>query len=124
MTCNREIYYSSSVVSFKSSSCLPFFFSDPGINTSAISYSSFNVTPGVESVNAGATTSVGVPTVNRSNKPDSQYPSQDIASPIGIKTVWIAGDLIKKFLACAEQNTLRDVETCGTLCGRIVREFF
>ncbi|CAJ0602550.1 unnamed protein product [Cylicocyclus nassatus] len=98
---------------------------DPGVNTSGISYSPLNDFPNTS--NAGSSTKVlpSAPPINRNDKPHALYhPSHGGASPIGNRTVRIGGDLVQKFLTCAERNTLQDKETCGTLCGSIEGDNF
>ncbi|EYC19715.1 hypothetical protein Y032_0023g676 [Ancylostoma ceylanicum] len=98
----------------------PVHITDPRINTSNISYSSLNDSPNFSSANAASSSRPSAPPINRSDKPSATFgSSHDNASPIGNRTMRIAGDLIQKFLACADKNTANNVETCGTLCGTI-----
>ncbi|VDM53558.1 unnamed protein product [Angiostrongylus costaricensis] len=94
---------------------------NPGVNTSDISFpglsapsSSTNITN--LSTKRGETPSA--PHIDRSNKPNNVFHS--VCGAVSNRVVLIPGDLIKKFLICAEDNTLRNIETCGTLCGTII----
>ena len=58
--------------------------------------------------------SSNVPTVDRSSKPKS------LANSHNLRTIIVPIDLARKFLDLAESNTLRNVETCGILAGRLV----
>lgn len=93
---------------------------DPGVNTSDIFFPGLNAPPSssnATSVSAKCPETSLVPHIDRSNKPNNLLHS--LCGAVGNRVVLIAGDLIKKFLICAEDNTLRNIETCGTLCGRI-----
>ncbi|KAF1810575.1 hypothetical protein P152DRAFT_420461 [Eremomyces bilateralis CBS 781.70] len=37
-----------------------------------------------------------------------------------LRTIFISPDLRRRFLQIAQQNTLRSLETCGILCGRLI----
>ncbi|CAG7716637.1 unnamed protein product [Allacma fusca] len=58
------------------------------------------------------------PHYDRSNKPVR------ILSPncSGLRQLLVPADIPKKFLALASSNTKRNCETCGILCGKIMRE--
>jgi STAM-binding protein len=58
----------------------------------------------------------GSPSVDRSTKPD-HFTSTGFA---GLREVVIPSDLMRKFLVIAEHNTLRNIETCGILAGKLV----
>ncbi|CAI5448415.1 unnamed protein product [Caenorhabditis angaria] len=58
------------------------------------------------------------PEVCRSNKPGAP-----VTESFG-KTMAVPSDLVDKFLAACENNTLRNVETCGILGGSLVRDRF
>lgn len=38
----------------------------------------------------------------------------------GLRDVVVPNNLIGKFMTLAEENTARNVETCGILCGKLV----
>lgn len=42
----------------------------------------------------------------------------------GLRGVVLSRDLCQKFLLLAESNTVRGIETCGILCGKLVRSCF
>lgn len=42
----------------------------------------------------------------------------------GLRCVVLSRDLCHKFLLLAESNTVRGIETCGILCGKLVRSRF
>lgn len=42
----------------------------------------------------------------------------------GLRCVVLSRDLCHKFLLLAESNTVRGIETCGILCGKLVRSYF
>ena len=42
----------------------------------------------------------------------------------GLRCVVLSRDLCHKFLQLAESNTVRGIETCGMLCGKLVRSLF
>ncbi|KAK6027685.1 Mov34/MPN/PAD-1 family protein, partial [Ostertagia ostertagi] len=101
---------------------------DPHITTSSISFPGISaITSPPNEVFSSPKNSVmpSAPAVDRSDKPSVvSHPSHDASSPIGTRIVLIAGDLIQKFLVCAQSNTAKNVETCGTLCGTIVGSAF
>ncbi|WKY03884.1 hypothetical protein Q1695_005110 [Nippostrongylus brasiliensis] len=101
---------------------------DPGVTTNSISFPGISVLPGHPNNSySSPTNSVtpSAPPIDRASKPGvAVYPTKEEHSPIGIRTVLIAGDLIQKFLICADNNTARNIETCGTLCGSIVGRDF
>lgn len=39
----------------------------------------------------------------------------------GLRQLFVPAELCQKFLKLAEANTARAVETCGILCGKLVR---
>ncbi|KJH52836.1 Mov34/MPN/PAD-1 family protein [Dictyocaulus viviparus] len=88
---------------------------DPQINTSNIFFPGFDVISNSKDCGGQSTTNAGM-RLDRSNKPDSP----PVCNIIGNRLVLIAGDLIEKFLICAEDNTMRNIETCGTLCGCVI----
>ncbi|VDP58027.1 unnamed protein product [Heligmosomoides polygyrus] len=65
------------------------------------------------------------PPIDRAAKPHTATHSyNDLSSPVEHRALIIAGDLVQKFLICADNNTARNIETCGTLCGTIVGRNF
>lgn len=54
------------------------------------------------------------PAVNRSLKPKS------LGNSYNLRTLIVPSDLHRKFLDLAQANTLRNIETCGILAGRLV----
>lgn len=42
----------------------------------------------------------------------------------GLRGVVLSRDLCHKFLLLAESNTVRGIETCGILCGKLVGSCF
>lgn len=58
-----------------------------------------------------------VPTVDRSSKPTSLLSTKSG----GLRGVVVPEELMSKFMALAESNTLRNVETCGVLAGRLAQ---
>ncbi|XP_056017813.1 STAM-binding protein-like [Ostrea edulis] len=62
----------------------------------------------------------GSPDIDRSTKPD-HFTSTGFS---GLREVVIPSDLMRKFLVIAEHNTLRNIETCGILAGKLVHNSF
>uniref|UniRef100_A0A6I8PJK8 STAM binding protein n=1 Tax=Ornithorhynchus anatinus TaxID=9258 RepID=A0A6I8PJK8_ORNAN len=64
------------------------------------------------------------PAVDRSLKPGG--PSSSETSPLvdGLRQVVVPGTLCPQFLQLADANTARGVETCGILCGKLMRNEF
>ncbi|KAK6060036.1 Mov34/MPN/PAD-1 family protein, partial [Cooperia oncophora] len=97
---------------------------DPHITTNNISF------PGVSAIASppneySSAIMPSAPSIDRSDKPIVvSHHSHDSSSPISTRIVIIAGDLVQKFLVCAQSNTDKNVETCGTLCGSIVANAF
>lgn len=54
--------------------------------------------------------------MDRSSKPTSLLSTKSG----GLRGVVVPEELMSKFMALAESNTLRNVETCGVLAGRLV----
>lgn len=59
----------------------------------------------------------GAPNFDRSTKPD-HFTSTGFS---GLRQVIVPSDLMRKFMVLAEHNTLRNIETCGILAGKMVR---
>ncbi|KAL4240618.1 AMSH-like protease [Mactra antiquata] len=67
------------------------------------------------------------PEVDRSTKPPvDKFASQCTIgeNKYGLKDVVIPRDIVVKFLSIAEQNTCRNIETCGILSGKMERGAF
>jgi len=65
------------------------------------------------------------PSVDRTLKPAHfTHTDTDLASTnkYGLKTVKVPLSLASSFAAAAQTNTRRNVETCGLLCGKLVRK--
>lgn len=62
----------------------------------------------------------GVPDIDRSTKPD-HFTSTGFS---GLREVVVPSDLMRKFMVLAEHNTLRNIETCGILAGKLVHNSF
>jgi STAM-binding protein len=43
-------------------------------------------------------------------------------NPSGLRTIEIDGELFDSFMQAAHRNTIRSIETCGILCGKISRD--
>ncbi|XGW29851.1 hypothetical protein V3C99_009138 [Haemonchus contortus] len=101
---------------------------DPHFTTSSISFPGIGVisSPSNEAYPSAKNSIMpSAPSIDRRDKPNlARHPSHGASSPVGTRMVLIGGDLIKKFLVCAESNTAKNVETCGTLCGTIVGSAF
>ncbi|XP_044273316.1 STAM-binding protein isoform X1 [Varanus komodoensis] len=64
------------------------------------------------------------PTVDRSLKPGALGNLRNNAAIEGLRHVIVPRELCHKFLQLADANTARGVETCGILCGKLVRDEF
>lgn len=64
------------------------------------------------------------PPVDRSLKPGSISISESNGMSDGLRHVSVPRDLCIKFLHLAEFNTSKGVETCGILCGKLMRNEF
>lgn len=70
--------------------------------------------------------------VERSNTPSADLqpssftfkPSAYLENGTPLRTIFISPDLRKNFLAIAEHNTRRNLETCGILCGTLMSNAF
>lgn len=65
-----------------------------------------------------ATSPAAPPTVDRSLKPG--HLSNNTTLVDGLRQITVPAELCSKFLRLANNNTIRAVETCGILCGRLV----
>ncbi|NXO01609.1 STABP protein, partial [Rhinopomastus cyanomelas] len=64
------------------------------------------------------------PAVDRSLKPSALGSPANSASVDLLRQVVVPRELCHKFLQLADANTARGVETCGILCGRLMRNEF
>lgn len=64
------------------------------------------------------------PVFDRSLKPGSLSISGNSTSVDGLRQVSVPAELCSKFLQMANSNTIRSVETCGILCGKLMRNAF
>ncbi|XP_050571745.1 STAM-binding protein isoform X1 [Cygnus atratus] len=64
------------------------------------------------------------PVVDRSLKPSALGNTENIASMDALRQVIVPRELCQKFLQLADANTVRGVETCGILCGKLMRNEF
>ncbi|NXL65098.1 STABP protein, partial [Chordeiles acutipennis] len=62
------------------------------------------------------------PVVDRSLKPSALGSTETNASVDVLRQVIVPRELCQKFLQLADANTVRGVETCGILCGKLVRQ--
>jgi len=58
------------------------------------------------------------PEVDRTCKPFIDHFTS--TGEAGLKTVFVPDELVPLFLHCARENSLRSIETCGILCGKLV----
>ncbi|XP_042371290.1 STAM-binding protein-like A, partial [Plectropomus leopardus] len=69
-----------------------------------------------------STPASGPPTFDRSLKPGSlTSPGNNNTMVDALRQLAVPAELCRSFLRLAEANTSRAVETCGILCGRLVR---
>ncbi|NXE29888.1 STABP protein, partial [Ardeotis kori] len=64
------------------------------------------------------------PVVDRSLKPSALGSTENNASMDVLRQVIVPRELCQKFLQLADANTVRGVETCGILCGKLMRNEF
>ncbi|XP_008531890.2 STAM-binding protein isoform X3 [Equus przewalskii] len=64
------------------------------------------------------------PVVDRSLKPGALSNSESTPTIDGLRHVVVPGRLCPQFLQLASANTARGVETCGILCGKLMRNEF
>ncbi|NXD16318.1 STABP protein, partial [Nothocercus nigrocapillus] len=64
------------------------------------------------------------PAVDRSLKPSALGSPENSASMDVLRQVIVPQELCQKFLQLADANTVRGVETCGILCGKLMRNEF
>ncbi|XP_032085054.1 STAM-binding protein [Thamnophis elegans] len=73
---------------------------------------------------AGGSGLPGLPIVDRSLKPGTLGNSENSAVIDGLRHIVVSSHLCHKFLQLADANTARGVETCGILCGKLMRNEF
>lgn len=61
-----------------------------------------------------------MPSVDRSSKPVSLLSATVGTKSGGLREVKVPVELMAKFMSLAQSNTLRNVETCGVLAGKLV----
>lgn len=66
----------------------------------------------------------GLPAFDRSLKPGVQVATGQCVSVNGLRQLFVPAELCQKFLKLAEANTARAVETCGILCGKLMKNAF
>ncbi|KAF3823900.1 hypothetical protein GH733_006904 [Mirounga leonina] len=64
------------------------------------------------------------PPVNRALKPAAALSAVHNLVVEGLRCVVLSRDLCQRFLLLAESNTLRGIETCGILCGKLTHNEF
>ncbi|NWH25826.1 STABP protein, partial [Grus americana] len=64
------------------------------------------------------------PVVDRSLKPSALGSAENNTSMDVLRQVIVPRELCQKFLQLADANTIRGVETCGILCGKLMRNEF
>ncbi|NXE57834.1 STABP protein, partial [Casuarius casuarius] len=64
------------------------------------------------------------PVVDRSLKPSALGSTENSASMDVLRQIIVPRELCQKFLQLADANTVRGVETCGILCGKLMRNEF
>ncbi|KAM3659245.1 LOW QUALITY PROTEIN: STAM-binding protein [Ammospiza maritima maritima] len=64
------------------------------------------------------------PVVDRSLKPSALGSAENSAGVDVLRQVIVPRELCHKFLQLADANTVRGVETCGILCGKLMRNEF
>uniref|UniRef100_A0A669PUG7 STAM binding protein n=1 Tax=Phasianus colchicus TaxID=9054 RepID=A0A669PUG7_PHACC len=70
------------------------------------------------------TLSAKPPVVDRSLKPSALGSTEHTAGVETLRQVIVPRELCHKFLQLADANTARGVETCGILCGKLMRNEF
>ncbi|XP_065051043.1 STAM-binding protein-like A [Rhopilema esculentum] len=64
------------------------------------------------------------PTVDRTTKPNSVFDRQISSSISGLRRIHVPQAIVSRFLSLASMNTLRNVETCGILAGKLAKNVF
>ncbi|NWS50285.1 STABP protein, partial [Probosciger aterrimus] len=73
---------------------------------------------------SAGTVSSKPPVVDRSLKPNALGSTENNAGMSILRQVIVPRELCEKFLQLADANTVRGVETCGILCGKLMRNEF
>ncbi|XP_063051274.1 STAM binding protein b [Engraulis encrasicolus] len=71
-----------------------------------------------------ARTPVSPPAFDRSLKPGSLISPSNSHTVDGLRQLTVPAELCAQFLRLANNNTIRSVETCGILCGKLTRNAF
>ncbi|XP_051973183.1 STAM-binding protein-like A [Xyrauchen texanus] len=66
----------------------------------------------------------GLPVFDRSLKPSIPVSAGHSAVVNGLRQLFVPAELCQKFLKLADANTARAVETCGILCGKLMKNAF
>ncbi|XP_057177140.1 STAM-binding protein-like A isoform X1 [Triplophysa rosa] len=66
----------------------------------------------------------GLPAFDRSLKPGVPVTAGQCVSVNGLRQLFVPAELCPNFLKLAEANTARAVETCGILCGKLMKNAF
>ncbi|XP_051540505.1 STAM-binding protein-like A isoform X1 [Myxocyprinus asiaticus] len=66
----------------------------------------------------------GLPAFDRSLKPSVPVSAGHCALVNGLRQLFVPAELCQKFLKLADANTARAVETCGILCGKLMKNAF
>ncbi|NXS55220.1 STABP protein, partial [Brachypteracias leptosomus] len=82
------------------------------------------VSPGHPASPSAGSGSSKPPVVDRSLKPSALGSTATSASVDVLRQVIVPRELCQKFLQLADANTIRGVETCGILCGKLMRNEF
>ncbi|XP_030638053.1 STAM binding protein b [Chanos chanos] len=82
------------------------------------------VYPSLNHANAPASKPAAAPAFDRSLKPGSLHRTDSISLVDGLRQLAVPAGLCETFLRLADNNTVRGVETCGILCGKLTRNSF
>ncbi|NWX48071.1 STABP protein, partial [Steatornis caripensis] len=82
------------------------------------------VSPADAASPSAGTVSSKPPVVDRSLKPNALGSTENNASMDVLRQVIVPRELCQKFLQLSDANTIRGVETCGILCGKLMRNEF
>lgn len=94
-------------------------------NSMLISPSSFHYLDNSKIGDSKELLTVTTPTVDRSTKPRSLLsPVPECQNIYGLRTVIVPCNLMDQFLQLAQQNTDRNIETCGILAGKLSHNKF
>ncbi|KAL8187093.1 UNVERIFIED_CONTAM: AMSH-like protease [Gekko kuhli] len=76
------------------------------------------------STNKSEASAGGSPPIGRAIKPAATLSCVQSSVTEGLRSVVLPRDLCHKFLLLAEANTVRGIETCGILCGKLTHNEF